>query len=157
MSKGDAHLTASSSSRKAFAERLTSALSERGMKRQASQATGASESAIIKWCKGQTEPSRDFLVSMAEFLNVSVEWLATGKSPNTHDGLLSHPISGYNPEIVHTIALWMAEKSDLVDADPEEFANYFKQLCDHFHEKPDEPQVIENVIEFHAATRKRHS
>lgn len=45
------------------------------------EATGASVTAVRQWASGKTEPHRDYLVALANALDVSLVWLATGQGP----------------------------------------------------------------------------
>lgn len=85
MSKGSAQLSVESENREAFAKRVSEFTSIRGNLALASRETGASKAAISNWAKGETEPSRDYLVALANVMGVTVEWLATGKGPKGCD------------------------------------------------------------------------
>ncbi len=63
----------------AFVSRLKLLIDEFGSARAFARACGVSESAIRKWHGGNSEPTREKLVAMAEAANVSIEWLATGR------------------------------------------------------------------------------
>src|SRR4051794_28285924 len=45
------------------------------------RATGVSPSAFRKWLRGEAEPSRERLVSLAKAAGVSVGWLVNGEGP----------------------------------------------------------------------------
>lgn len=54
--------------------------------KQLSDFTGISTSAISAWNKKGTNPASEYLVSIAKFLNVSLDYLLTGqeKSPSSY-------------------------------------------------------------------------
>lgn len=85
MSKGKANFTLPGAEQDAFATRLRSFTKERGTVDRLSREIGASPSAIRQWAKGETEPSRDFLVALTETLGVSLQWLTMGLVETSYD------------------------------------------------------------------------
>ena len=61
-------------------ERIQMKLDETGLKQaDIARATGKSTAAVTKWMQGGAVPKRESLKAIAELLNVSEEWLTTGK------------------------------------------------------------------------------
>ena len=68
-----------SASSAAFARRLRAIVGKTGSVSALARAAGTSGSAIHKWLKAQSEPSRDRLIALAQAAQVSLRWLATGE------------------------------------------------------------------------------
>lgn len=81
MTKGIVNLTAPDEQRAAFAARLRSFTADRGMAGKIAAATNTSLQAVRRWAAGETEPSRDKLVAMANYLGVTHQWLIAGELP----------------------------------------------------------------------------
>lgn len=63
-----------------FKNRLKTILEEKGLKQaDIARATGKSSVAVTKWMRGENIPKADALKSISKLLNVSDEWLLTGK------------------------------------------------------------------------------
>ncbi|MBF7687860.1 LexA family protein [Acinetobacter rathckeae] len=61
-------------------ERIQQKLNEMKLKQaDISRATGKSSVAVTKWLRGENQPKLESLNAIAELLNVSIEWLLTGK------------------------------------------------------------------------------
>jgi len=67
--------------RAAFIFRLHSILRHWPSADRLARATGVSPSAFRKWLRGEAEPSRERLVSLAQAAGVSVGWLVSGEGP----------------------------------------------------------------------------
>jgi len=65
---------------KPFSDRISVLMSEYGTG-VLSKMIGVSDTMLRKWRDGKSDPSLKSLLSLSEALNVSVEWLATGKEP----------------------------------------------------------------------------
>jgi transcriptional regulator with XRE-family HTH domain len=66
-------------------ERIDAKLKDKNLKRQAvCDYAGCTPTAIVHWKKQGSIPAADTAIKIAQFLNVSVEWLITGQDP---DGL----------------------------------------------------------------------
>lgn len=66
-----------------FITRIDEKLKEKNLKRQAMyDDLKLNHSAITAWKKRGTIPSADICLKIADYLNVSVEWLLTGKEKN---------------------------------------------------------------------------
>lgn len=58
-------------------------LQEKGLKAaDVSRATGIKSPVFSEWKKGKSNPNAEKLIKIANFLDVSVEYLITGKEPN---------------------------------------------------------------------------
>lgn len=68
-------------------ERIKTARKMRGLTQtMLSDLIGLSQSAVSEWESGRTDPTTDSLLSLATSLNVSFEWLATGRGqPEYHE------------------------------------------------------------------------
>ncbi len=58
------------------------------------EAIGVAASTIKNWRAGKSEPSVSNLAALAEFLGVSLEWLATGRGASRGDGPASAAAAG---------------------------------------------------------------
>lgn len=67
--------------RSAFIERLQLILRHWPSADRLARATGVSPSAFRKWLRGEAEPSRERLVSLAQAAGVSSGWLVSGEGP----------------------------------------------------------------------------
>lgn len=66
-----------------FAETLKRLMRERGITPKAlSRATGIPSSTLSEWSAGREPRLGDQLIRLSRFLGVSIEYLATGKSPD---------------------------------------------------------------------------
>lgn len=65
-----------------FSDRLRQAIGERSIRSFAAEC-GISYGAMHKYFSGQTQPTLDNLVILSETLNISLEWLATGRSSSS--------------------------------------------------------------------------
>ena len=63
-----------------------------------SRATGIATAALTNWKKGNYTPKQDKLYKIANFFNVSIEYLATGKEPEKK----SHAILTFEEESIIT-------------------------------------------------------
>lgn len=68
-----------------FPQRVEALVGERSV-RAFARDCGVTDSAVRKYIAGESEPSRERLVKMADAAGVSVEWLATGRGPKIHGG-----------------------------------------------------------------------
>lgn len=73
--------TENADDRLAFAGRLRTILNHWPSADRLARAVGVSPSAFRKWLKGEAEPSRERLVSLADAAGVSIAWLARGEGP----------------------------------------------------------------------------
>lgn len=65
--------------RKGFAPRLLRLIETRGLKQiTIARAVGVGSATISKWCLGSGEPGLDNLVRLADFLEVSLDFLLRG-------------------------------------------------------------------------------
>lgn len=64
-----------------FPARIRTIVREWGSANSFAREAGVSEAALRKWMAGQSEPTRDRLVSLARAAGVSLVWLATGTEP----------------------------------------------------------------------------
>ena len=53
--------------------------------------TNTSVQAVRRWAAGETEPSRDKLVAMANYLGVTLQWLIAGQQPKWNDPVPPSP------------------------------------------------------------------
>lgn len=65
-----------------FSDRLRQAIGDRSIRSFAAEC-GISYGAMHKYFSGMTQPTLDNLVILADTLNISIEWLATGKASST--------------------------------------------------------------------------
>lgn len=65
-----------------FSERLRQAIGDKSIRSFAAEC-GISYGAMHKYFAGVTQPTLDNLILLSETLNISLEWLATGKSGNS--------------------------------------------------------------------------
>jgi transcriptional regulator with XRE-family HTH domain len=64
-------------------ERIDAKLKDKNLKRQAvCDYAGCTPTAIVHWKKQGSIPAADTAIKIAQFLDVSVEWLITGQDPN---------------------------------------------------------------------------
>lgn len=81
-----------------FAERLTNIFRERDITQQeAAQKVGVSRQAIARWLNGSSEPERDKIVALAEFLRLPPAYLMFGESGafdsvELNDDMISIPV-----------------------------------------------------------------
>lgn len=68
-----------------------------------SQATGIGRSTFTDWKNGRSMPGTDKLIKIAEFLDVSVEYLKTGKEPEKKE---KSPIPSYDKDTMEMIKLF---------------------------------------------------
>ena len=68
-----------------------------------SQATGIGRSTFTDWKNGRSMPGTDKLIKIAEFLEVSVEYLKTGKEPEKKE---KPPIPSYDKDTMEMIKLF---------------------------------------------------
>ena len=58
-------------------------LQEKGLKAaDVTRATGIKSPVFSEWKKGKSKPNTEKMIKIANFLDVSVEYLMTGKEPN---------------------------------------------------------------------------
>ena len=77
-------------------------LQEKGLKAaDVSRATGIKSPVFSEWKKGKSKPNTEKMIKIAKFLDVSVEYLMTGKEPNA--GLYSDENADLLIEITHKI------------------------------------------------------
>ena len=81
-----------------FAERLANIFRERDITQQeAAQKVGVSRQAIARWLNGSSEPERDKIVALAEFLRLPPAYLMFGEngafdSVELNDDMISIPV-----------------------------------------------------------------
>ncbi|MBE2896768.1 LexA family transcriptional regulator [Pasteurellaceae bacterium HPA106] len=65
-----------------FAERMSKIVQERfnGNYSEFARAVGVSQPSLKRWAEGEADPTRTNLIKISEVANVSIDWLATGKS-----------------------------------------------------------------------------
>lgn len=80
--------------RAAFISRLQTILRHWPSADRLARATGVSPSAFRKWLRGEAEPSRERLVSLAQAAGVTVGWLASGEGPEPRLKGVAKPASG---------------------------------------------------------------
>ena len=68
-----------------------------------SQATGIGRSTFTDWKNGRSMPGTDKLIKIADFLEVSVEYLKTGKEPEKKE---KPPIPSYDKDTMEMIKLF---------------------------------------------------
>ena len=79
-----------SSDRAAFTSRLRNTIKSYGNANALAKAAGFSEGTLRKWVRGESEPTRERLITIARVAGVRLEWLATGRGPEQRrpeDGL----------------------------------------------------------------------
>ena len=86
-----------------------------------SRATGIKSPVFSEWKKGKSKPNTEKMIKIAKFLDVSVEYLMTGKEPNA--GLYSDENADLLIEITHKI------KNDSAFAD--RLARYMSLLSEN--------------------------
>ena len=97
-------------------------LQEKGLKAaDVSRATGIKSPVFSEWKKGKSKPNTEKMIKIAKFLDVSVEYLMTGKEPNA--GLYSDDNADLLIEITHKI------KNDSAFAD--RLARYMSLLSEN--------------------------
>ncbi len=97
-------------------------LQEKGLKAaDVSRATGIKSPVFSEWKKGKSKPNTEKMIKIAKFLDVSVEYLMTGKEPNV--GLYSDENADLLIEITHKI------KNDSAFAD--RLARYMSLLSEN--------------------------
>ncbi len=65
-------------------ERIITMINEKNIKiADLSRKTGISQSTITNWVKRDSSPNADMIQAIATAFNVSIEFLITGKEPNT--------------------------------------------------------------------------
>lgn len=97
-------------------------LQEKGLKAaDVSRATGIKSPVFSEWKKGKSKPNTEKMIKIAKFLDVSVEYLMTGKEPNA--GLYSDENANLLIEITHKI------KNDSAFAD--RLARYMSLLSEN--------------------------
>jgi transcriptional regulator with XRE-family HTH domain len=97
-------------------------LQEKGLKAaDVSRATGIKSPVFSEWKKGKSKPNTEKMIKIAKFLDVSVEYLMTGKEPNA--GLYSDENADLLIEITHKI------KNDSAFAD--RLARYMSLLSEN--------------------------
>lgn len=73
-------------------DRIKVKLDEKGLKQaDLARATGKSSVAVTKWMRGENTPKADALKAIAKLLNVSDEWLLSGKEPKDYKKNTSTP------------------------------------------------------------------
>ena len=79
--------TETSVDRAAFSERLKFIVSHWPSAERVAHAVGISPSAFRKWLRGDAEPARNRLITLARATNVSLAWLAAGEggAPDSRD------------------------------------------------------------------------
>ncbi len=70
-------------SRAEFAKRIETLIKTVGSGNALAAAAKVSEGVIRKWKVGESDPSRENLISLAKAAGVCIEWLATGEGPKT--------------------------------------------------------------------------
>lgn len=90
--------------------------------KQMSEFTGIPTSTISAWNKNGTNPSADSIYSIAQFLNVSLEYLLTGEEKsmnviNTGD-INGNNVQGSNNVINSTVPAHVTELVDLIEELP---------------------------------------
>lgn len=61
----------------------------------------SSDSAVGKWCRGETDPSRSFIIAIARACGITVQWLATGEGPMRIDEAPEGLVPESDPEFVY--------------------------------------------------------
>ncbi|OTG82559.1 hypothetical protein B9T31_14810 [Acinetobacter sp. ANC 4558] len=81
-------------------ERIQSKLDEKKLKQaDIARATKKSTAAVTKWLRGENIPKADSLKEIARLLDVSDEWLLTGKEPKPHHNQEGTPVFAWeSPE-----------------------------------------------------------
>ncbi len=70
-------------SRTEFAKRVEALIESAGSGNALAMAARVSEGVVRKWKAGESDPSRENLISLARASGVRIEWLATGEGPKT--------------------------------------------------------------------------
>lgn len=79
-----------------FVLRVDAVLKEKGLTRQiVADACGFRYGNFSKWKHGDNRPLAETVLSIAQYLNVSVEWLLTGKDPSDLTEDERHLVSMY--------------------------------------------------------------
>ncbi len=86
-----------------FRDRLVEAMHEKRVKQvQIKEAVGVSKGTVSNWVSGKTSPDGVSILKIAKFLNVSVDWLATGEggmNPLPQHSIEGIPTSEVQPPI----------------------------------------------------------
>lgn len=75
-----------------FPERIDFVINKLNGPSEFARQTGVTLSTIARWRKGEAEPSRPNLIRIAEATGVSIQWLATGEEPTTHDNFVQQAV-----------------------------------------------------------------
>lgn len=110
--------------RRAFAERLAVIAESKGFKERGRQAEVArvcqvTQPAAKKWFDGDALPGMDHCVTIAEWGNVSFEWLITGRGPKRPGDLYQTPAIAH---VVETMLTMEPDKQYLVSRITDEIA-----------------------------------
>lgn len=94
-------------------------LDQKGLKNaDVSRATGISNMTLSDWKNGKSKPKHDKMILIADFLNVSVEYLTTGtESKFSKDRALLQVQIGQDAELMKRLKKYMdlpQEKKDLI-------------------------------------------
>ena len=94
-------------------------LDERKLKNSdIARATGLSNAILSDWKRGKTTPKSDSMIKIADFLNVSVDYLMTGE-----DNRVDAPV--FEPEHIELISLY----SQLEKEQKEAVFNLLRSFC----------------------------
>lgn len=117
-----------------------------------------STSVLSKWRRGESEPTRIYLISMAQAAGVSVEWLATGEG-DPDQGAGTQPKRTAGPqemdlellENVSRAAFQELERRD-IHLDPDGLARLVRVLYRHFASRNEQPDydTVSNIIDLAA-------
>jgi transcriptional regulator with XRE-family HTH domain len=98
-------------------ERIIEKMKEKGLKQiDLVKATKATKGTVSLWVKGQTVPSGENLIKLANALKVSPEWLQTGKEPRNRVDVQALPVMSLDdatPEDLARIILAYEQSSEL--------------------------------------------
>lgn len=75
------HIKQDASQLESFADRIEALVNIAGSNSEFARLCGVSESVVRKWRRGESDPSREHLITIAKAFNVNLLWLATGEGP----------------------------------------------------------------------------
>ncbi len=112
-----------------FGERLTNVLQDKEISQiTLSQELGVTQQAVNRWCKNKTEPDNNMIVKIAQYLNISTDFLLGNDKKN----------SKYEIELKEKMILkkfliangYMKENEDLSDKELKKLIKFLKQNKD---------------------------
>ena len=99
-----------------FAKRINYAIERAGGPSALSRTTGYSLSTIRKWTSGESDPSRERLVNLADICDVSLLWLASGEGEPSNQ--VDRPIfvQVFDQELIAGDGSWLERRQPIASA-----------------------------------------